>query len=46
MVTSPIDIESFTLPEIPKWTIPVTSNRSSICCVTAAAFVWSSQNQT
>jgi hypothetical protein len=25
------------IPEIPKWTIPATSNRSSICCVTAAA---------
>lgn len=40
MVTSPMDMELFMLPAIPKWMIPFMSNRSSICCVASAALIW------
>lgn len=40
MVTSPMDMELLILPAMPKWTIPLMLNTSSICCVVAAALIW------
>lgn len=38
MLTSPMDIELFVFPAIPKCTIPFILNTSINCCVAAAAF--------